>query len=186
MRTLAQRLESSTATLYRHFANRAELATHVADRVFGEVDLDLEALASMGWEKACRTVAHSMFDVLGRHHKVAALLVSHAPIGPHALRLRERCLAVLLDSGFPPHTAARAYAALARFVLGFAIQLTGTTDASEEQRLAAVFRDLSATDFPATHAVAESLPVPLEEEFAFGLDLLVDGLRQARHHGRSS
>lgn len=29
-------------------------------------------------------------------------------------------------------------------------------------------------------AVADSLPVPLEDEFAFGLDLILDGLAQVR------
>ena len=31
MRTLAQRLNPGTATLYRHFANRSELIAHVVD-----------------------------------------------------------------------------------------------------------------------------------------------------------
>src|SRR2546430_1768414 len=35
MRSLAQALDSGTATLYRHFANRAELIAQVVDRVFG-------------------------------------------------------------------------------------------------------------------------------------------------------
>lgn len=34
--------------------------------------------------------------------------------------------------------------------------------------------------FPATAAVADSLPVSLEEEFAFGLELLVQGLSRVR------
>ena len=37
MRSLAQRLGSGTATLYRHFANRAELVAMVVDRMLGEV-----------------------------------------------------------------------------------------------------------------------------------------------------
>src|SRR5689334_21438086 len=37
MRTLAQRLESGTATLYRHFGSRAQLVAHVVDAVLGEV-----------------------------------------------------------------------------------------------------------------------------------------------------
>ena len=44
MRSLAQRLESGTATLYRHFANRSELVAMVVDRMLGEVDLDARRL----------------------------------------------------------------------------------------------------------------------------------------------
>ncbi len=176
MRTLAQRLESGTATLYRHFGNRATLITQVIDRVFGEVDLAAESLAGLSWDQACRTVAQAMFEALGRHRRIAPLLIEQTPTGPNAMLLRERCLAVLLDGGFPPDLAARAYATLARYVLGFAIQLAGSGDDAEQAR--AHFRHVSPGEFPATLAVADSLPVPLEEEFAFGLELIVTGLRQ--------
>jgi hypothetical protein len=39
---------------------------------------------------------------------------------------RELCLSVLLDNGFSPAVAAHAYATLARYVLGFAIQRSGS------------------------------------------------------------
>lgn len=178
MRTLAQRLESGTATLYRHFGNRATLITHVVDRVFGEVDLAAESLARLSWDQACRTVAQAMFEALGRHRKIAPLLMEQTPTGPNAMLLRERCLAVLLDGGFPPDLAARAYATLARYVLGFAIQLAGSGDDAEQERASAHFRHVSPTEFPATLAVVDSLPVPLEDEFAFGLELIIGGLRQ--------
>ncbi|MGW3960508.1 TetR/AcrR family transcriptional regulator [Amycolatopsis sp. NPDC005003] len=182
MRTLAQRLESGTATLYRHFGNRAALITQVIDRVFGEVQLDPEALAELRWDRACRAVAQAMFDTLGRHPKLAPLLIEQTPTGPNAMMLRERCLAVLLDGGLPPNVAARAYATLSRYVLGFAIQLTGTGNNAEQARASAHFHGLPPADFPATHAVADSLPVPLEDEFTFGLELIVDGLRQLHAH----
>ncbi|WP_211294073.1 TetR/AcrR family transcriptional regulator [Lentzea kentuckyensis] len=178
MRTLAQRLESGTATLYRHFTNRAVLIGHVVDRVLGEVELDAPALAEMGWDRACQAVAQAMFDTLGRHRKVAPLLIEQTPIGPNAMMLRERCLAVLLDGGLSPSLAARAYATLARYVLGFAIQLAGSGNGAEQERVSAYFHDLSPADFPATLAVADSLPVPLEDEFSFGLELIIDGLRR--------
>lgn len=180
MRTLAQRLESGTATLYRHFGNRATLITHVIDRVFGEVELDSSSLAEVSWDQACQTVARAMFDTLGRHRKIAPLLIEQTPTGPNAMVLRERCLAVLLDGGLPPDLAARAYATLSRYVLGFAIQLAGSGDDAERERVSTHFHDLPSDEFPATRAVADSLPVPLEDEFAFGLELIVDSLRRLR------
>lgn len=178
MRSLAQRLESGTATLYRHFTNRAVLIGHVVDRVLGEVELDSGALAEMSWDQACRALAQAMFDTLGKHRKVAPLLIEETPIGPNAMMLRERCLAVLLDGGLSPSLAARAYATLARYVLGFAIQLGGSGNGAEQERVSAYFHEVSSAEFPATLAVADSLPVPLEDEFAFGLELIINGLRQ--------
>ena len=178
MRTLAQRLESGTATLYRHFTNRAVLIGHVVDRVLGEVELDSGALAGMSWDQACRALSQAMFDTLGKHRKVAPLLIEETPIGPNAMMLRERCLAVLLDGGLSPSLAARAYATLARYVLGFAIQLAGSGNGAEQKQVSEHFHNLSSAEYPATLAVADSLPVPLEDEFAFGLELIINGLRQ--------
>lgn len=178
MRTLAQRLGSGTATLYRHFDSRAALVAHVVDRMFGVVELDGEELVAMGWRQALRTVAHTMFDALGRHRNAARLMVEHIPLGPNAMALRERCVAVLLDSGFSPRAAAHAYATLARYVLGFAIQVNGHGGAGhlDDTQVTAVFQGMDPGRYPATAAVAGSLPVPLEDEFSFGLDLLLSGL----------
>lgn len=179
MRALAQALDSGTATLYRHFDNRGQVIAHVVDRVLGEVELNAEELSALDWQQACKSVARSMFDVLHRHRNVAPLLVGQAPVGPNALAQRERLIAILLDNGFPPQLAARSYATLARYVLGFAIQLTGDSR-PEDARLAGVFHRLDPELFPATVSVADHLPVPLADEFAFGLDLIVNGL--AREH----
>lgn len=182
MRTLAQRLESGTATLYRHFANRSEVIAHVVDRVFGEVEFDAEELGAMGWQRACESFAHATFEVLHRHRNVAPLLVEQAPTGHNAMAQRERLLAVLLDNGFTPPLAARSYATVARYVLGFALQLSG--DESDDGQLSARFHKLDPQTFPATRAVADYLPVPLDEEFALGLKLIVDGLAKMRRRPR--
>jgi AcrR family transcriptional regulator len=182
MRTLAQRLESGTATLYRHFANRSEMIAHVVDRVFGEVEFSAEELATMGWQRACESFARAMFEMLRCHRNVAPLLVEQAPIGHNAMAQRERLLAVLIDNGFTPPLAARSYATLARYVLGFALQLSGHE--SDHQQLSAVFHKLDPQMFPATHTVANYLPVPLDEEFALGLELIIDGLAKMRRRPR--
>ncbi|MGW2383335.1 TetR/AcrR family transcriptional regulator [Streptomyces sp. NPDC001658] len=182
MRTLAQRLGSGTATLYRHFDNRADLIAHVVDRMFGVVELKGDELLAMGWERALRTVAHAMFDALARHRNAARLMVEQIPLGPNAMALRERCVAVLLGSGFPPRVAAYAYATLARYVLGFAVQATGHGGAGrpDDTRAEAAFRSVDPDLFPATVAVAGVMPVPIEDEFSFGLDLLLSGLARLR------
>lgn len=180
MRSLAQRLESGTATLYRHFSNRSELVSMVIDHILGKVDLDADAVAALPWQQACTLFAQHMFDALRRHGNVASLLIEYTPMGPNALANRERCLSVFLDNGFSPAVAAHAYATLARYVLGFAIQLSGTAAVAGRQdaELSAAFHELDPSRYPATVAVADDLPVPLAEEFAFGLRLIVAGLER--------
>ena len=175
MRSLAQRLGSGTATLYRHFAGRSELVALMVDRMIGETDLP--AVASMPWQQACISLAQNMFDALSRHGNVASLLIGHVPMGPHALAQRELVLAVLLDNGFAPAVAAHAYATLSRYVLGFAIQASGSAVAgAQDAELSAKFQALDPARYPATVAAADALPVPLQEEFEFGLRLVVAGM----------
>jgi TetR/AcrR family transcriptional regulator, tetracycline repressor protein len=180
MRSLAQRLGSGTATLYRHFANRAELIAHVVEYLLADTEVDGAKLAAMSWQQACLTEAHAMFEALRRHKNIAPLLVEHVPIGPNAMARRERLIAVLLDNGFPAQLAARAHATLARYVLGFGIQLSdhGVAGELDDARLSEVFHGLDPSRFPATVAVADALPVPLDVEFAFGLELILEGLTQ--------
>ena len=182
MRSLAQRLESGTATLYRHFSNRSELVSLVIDQILGEIDLDARALAALPWQQACISFAQHMFDALHRHGNVAPLLIEYTPMGPNALANRERCLAVLLHNGFAPAIAAHAYATLARYVLGFAIQLSAATadGAQQDAELSAAFHRLDPSRYPVTVTVADELPVPLADEFAFGLRLIVAGLERLR------
>ncbi|BCO37157.1 TetR/AcrR family transcriptional regulator [Mycobacterium heckeshornense] len=182
MRTLAQRLESGTATLYRHFANRSEVIAQVLDRVFGEVEFSADELAAQGWRQACASFARAMFEAFRRHPNVMPLLSEQPPIGPNAIAQRERLLAVLLDNGFTPQLAARAYATVARYVLGFALQLAGHE--FDDAKLAGHFHTLDPRAFPATLTVADHLPVPLDEEFALGLELIVDGLARMRRRAR--
>jgi AcrR family transcriptional regulator len=180
MRSLAQRLESGTATLYRHFSSRSELVSMVIDQILGEVDPDAQTVATVPWQQACTLFAQHMFDALSRHGNVASLLIEYTPMGPNALAHRERCLTVLLANGFAPAAAAHAYATLARYVLGFAIQQSAASAVSEQRdaELSAAFHHLDASRYPATVAVADDLPVALTEEFAFGLRLIVSGLER--------
>lgn len=176
MRSLAQRLGSGTATLYRHFANRAELVAMVVDHILGEAEADPHVVVGLSWQEACKALAQNMFDSLSRHGNVAALLINYTPMGPNAMARRELCLSILLANGFAPAVAAHAYATLARYVLGFAIQHSGAAGTQQDAALASAFHRLDPSRYPATVAVADDLPVPLEAEFAFGLQLIVAGL----------
>jgi TetR/AcrR family tetracycline transcriptional repressor len=181
MRTLAQRLDSGTATLYRHFTSRAQLIAHVIDAVLGEADIDAAAARAMPWRQALEMGARTMFDVFREHPHVAPLLVERIPMGPNAMAGRELMIAVLLDAGFTPPLAAQAYATVARYVLGFAIQLgeSPTGDAEDPD----TWRAQDPRSYPATVAVADHLPLPLNREFTFGLEMILNGLAQVLDHG---
>ena len=182
MRRLAGALGTGTATLYRHFDSRIDLVAQVVDRLFGEVGDNLDEMAATHWLEAYRGLAHHMFGVLGRHRGAALLLLETTPSGPNAALLRERCLATLLANGFSARLAALAYATFARFVLGFAIQVAA--DRPSAPASIAVPGKLDLSRLPATAAVGDALPVPLEAEFDFALSLMLDGLDRRQRESR--
>lgn len=183
MRQLAEHLESGTATLYRHFASKDEILAHVVDRVLGEVDIDIPRPSSLSWQQVCALGAEALYRVLHAHPNVVPLIGAQIPVGPNALANREKALAGLLAHGFAPGFAARAYSALMHYVLGFASQLHATAGLSrtESGQLRDYYRTLDQAAYPATVAVAELLPaISDDDEFRFGLQLIIDGLARYR------
>jgi AcrR family transcriptional regulator len=185
MRLLADRLGSGTATLYRHLAGRDELMVYVVDRLLGEVDIDVHAdtLGDTTWQLATARGASALYEVLRNHPNALPLLVSRVPVGPSALAIREHSVAALLARGFPLELAARAYTAVAHYVVGFALQqhAPGAPQPGDAARLRDFFRALDAETYPATVAAADELTSVLaDDEFRFGLQLLLDGIERAR------
>jgi TetR/AcrR family tetracycline transcriptional repressor len=56
------------------------------------------------------------------------------------------------------------------------MQLDDRPTRTKDRRLSARLSELDPSRFPASIAVAGSVPIPLDEEFAFGLELIVSGL----------
>jgi AcrR family transcriptional regulator len=176
LRALADRLSSSTATLYRHVSGRSELINLVIDRMIGEAGLHERDYADLPWDEACHRIATTVFETLSRHGNAARLLVDVVPTGPHGMAVRELLLGTLLRAGFPPDVAARTMAMLAHYVLGFAMQLPQAGAGPARPDGTDGLRGAAPDDFPHIASVAHLLPRPLPEEFAFGLDLLLTAL----------
>ena len=182
LRHLAERLGSGTATIYRHFASKDEILACVVDRVLGEVELDAPQMVKMDWRQALMHGAEALYKVLQSHPGVVPLLTSQIPIGPNALAHREKALAFLLASGFSAQFAARGYSAIMHYVFGFASQLTTPfLSPTRGADLRNFYERLDRSAFPATVSVADHLPmISDDEEFHFGLGLIVEGLARDR------
>ena len=179
MRLLADRLNSGTATLYRHFAGKEEIMVHVLDLVLGEVEVAEAGLAGQSWQEAATLASAQFYLVLRRHPNVLPLLVSRIAVGPNGLANRERVLRLLLAHGFGPDLAARAFLAIGHYVVGFAIQQhsPGVADTEAED----LSGSLDAETFAAVTTTAPFLHGrSLDEEFHFGLGLLLIGLDHVR------
>ncbi|MFI7505067.1 TetR/AcrR family transcriptional regulator [Streptomyces sp. NPDC049687] len=183
LRMLADALSSGTATLYRHFGSKDELLALVADRILGEVRVSSEELDGLSWREAVTVSAGAFYGTLCRHPHAISLLAAQVPVGPNGLRARERLIRLFLSHGFSVALAARAFTAIGHYVIGFAIQQHGPGAPTPEDHLGLrdYYNSLDADAYPATIAASEELTsVPPDEEFQFGLDLLLDGLERIR------
>ncbi|MFD8639465.1 TetR/AcrR family transcriptional regulator [Streptomyces zaomyceticus] len=177
LRMLAEALDSGTATLYRHFDGKDEILAYVVDRVLGEVDLDaLDDTAD--WRETLTVTARRFHTTLSRHPHTLPLLMAYVPVGPHGLDRRERVLGALLAHGLPAGLAARAFTAVTHYVIGFTAQQRGpATTPDHAAELAAFYGGLDPDAYPSLLRAAGSLTsVAVDEEFEFGLALLVQGL----------
>jgi AcrR family transcriptional regulator len=186
MRTLAARLGVVPGALYRHVRNKDQLQDLVLDGVLAEVDCRVDP--SVPWAERVKLLAHRLRAVLEDHPGVAGLLKTRDPLGPHSLAVAEAFLGPLQAAGFPQREAGLAFFLLIDYTVGFAVSSTRTSvneqrvrDAAIRAQLHEFFRSLPPERFPALVALGEHVWLDnRDERFAAGLDVLVDGLEQAR------
>jgi AcrR family transcriptional regulator len=97
MRRLAQELDTGPASLYVYVANTAELHAAVLDSLLGEVDLT--GRDGDGWRQQLRAAMASYTQVLFEHPQLARAALVARPSGENYLRLVERILDLLSQSG---------------------------------------------------------------------------------------
>ena len=190
MRTLAARLGVVPGALYRHVRNKEQLHDLVLDGVLAEVDCTLPA--SLPWTQRIKLLAHRLREVLEGHPGVAGLLQLRDPLGPHSLAVAEAFLAPLQTAGFGDHQAGLAFFLIVDYTTGFAVSSPPIStnqqrvrDQATRNQLHQFFRSLPADRFPALVALGPHVWVDnRDERFTAGLDVLVDGLKRARHAPR--
>jgi hypothetical protein len=147
--------------------------------VFGEIDLPPEQTP---WRHAIRQRANSARDVLRRHQWAIGLMESRSTPGPATLRHHDAVLGCLRAAGFSIELTAHAYSLLDSYVYGFALQEASlpfdTADGVRE-----IADQFTVSDYPhLAELAAEHVLQPdydYGDEFAIGLDLILDGLERA-------
>jgi TetR/AcrR family transcriptional regulator, tetracycline repressor protein len=103
LRKLAQELGVTPTALYWHFQSKDELLSGLADRVWTEVDTDVEDTAP--WPTQLRGLLESLLRVLRAHPAAADLLLHSKKQGQSCLRVAEVTLEILRRAGFDPRYA---------------------------------------------------------------------------------
>ena len=186
MRGLAQELGVVPMALYKHVANKEDLLDGMVDIVFSEIELPS---GDLDWRSAMRCRAISTREALKRHSWAIGMMESRHP-GPANLRNHNAVMGCLRRAGFSFNLAIHAYSVQDAYIYGFALQERDTAfetpDSAGEaaQKRAQTIGALE--NYPYLLEIATKLPDSGYDnavEFAWGLDLILDGLDRLRHTG---
>lgn len=181
MRAVAQRLGVEAMSLYHYVRSKDEILDALVDLIFAEIELPTPG---GNWRAAMRHRAASARAVLGRHTWAVSLMDSRADPGPATLRHHDAVIGCLRAAGFDIAGAATAFSLIDSYVYGFVIQeasLPFTTAGELEAVAAGMLPHLPAEAFPHLTEMFEHALRPdynYADEFAVGLDLILDGLEQ--------
>jgi len=185
MRRLGEALGVEAMSLYNHVANKDELLDGMVDLVFGEIDLPA---GGTDWKTAMGERARSARQALGRHPWAIALMSTRTSPGPATLRHHDAVIGALRQAGFSLPMAAHAFSLLDSYIYGFALQEATLPLGETAEETAEVAKMMLAqlptdayphlTEFSVGHVLQPGYN--FGDEFAFGLDLILDGLERAR------
>lgn len=192
MRRLAGRCGVEAMSLYNHVANKDALLDAMVDRVVKDIYIpDPDS----PWVEAMRRRASSAHAVLMRHPWASMLMLSRPNMGPHMVRWVDATIGCLRQAGFSWVLADHAWNTLDSYIHGFTQQrLNFPFEESAHQAAAQAYLPMIPEDtFPNLHGMATEIAEGRHDgiqNFAFGLDLLLEGLERllAAHHapaGRS-
>jgi AcrR family transcriptional regulator len=182
MRKLGRSLGYEAMSLYNHVANKDDLLDGMLDIVLTEMEAPRAEEGLAGIRKA----AISAHEALRRHPWAAGALMTPSRVRPLRLAFMDGLLAALRGAGFSPETTYHAYHVIDAHIIGFSLwqsthDFALPEEITEDMR-GFLDRMLPEETYPDLHAhgMQHLEPGPLENTSAFdyGLDLLLDSLKQ--------
>ena len=187
MRKLAEALGIEAMSLYHHVANKEELLDGMIDSVFSEIELPPR---DVDWKAGMHRRSNSVRAVLLRHPWAIGVMESRVSPGPWILRHHDAVLGCLRNGGFSVPMSAHAFALIDSYVYGFVLQevnLPFTDGDTIGELVEEIMPQMSIEGYP--HLIELTVEHILKpgyrfgDEFAFGLNLILDGLGRAARSG---
>ena len=185
MRRVAQQLAVDPMSLYNHVGDKDDLLDAMADAVVATIDPPPTAGT---WPSALRSQIMAARTTMLRHRWAATVLGRRRDPGPATLGYMERIMAILRDGGVSLELTHHALHVLGSRVLGFSQDLFEDKSAERPDPAAA---EAMAAQFAVSHPHVAEMALAVshdgglggcddDEEFAFALDLIIDGLERRR------
>lgn len=189
MRSVAKTLNVEAMSLYYHVANKEALLDSLSEWVFEQIALPDIA---ENWRTAMIARAKSARAVLSKHSWALGMLESRSTPGKKLLAHHDRILGCLLGGGMSPVLAAHAFSAIDSYIYGFVLteaSISSTPENSVEEGFSAEVAK-QAEKYPNMALIAmaamNNYSFTFEDEFEYGLTLILDGFEERLRSQRSS
>ncbi|WP_248579542.1 TetR/AcrR family transcriptional regulator [Nocardioides sp. InS609-2] len=182
MRRVGQAVGVEAMSLYHHVANKDDLLDAIVDRIFADFGT---ASPEVDWRTSMHDRAHAARRVLRAHPWAVGLVDSRPNAGPATLAHHDSVIGALRAGGFSIADTGHAFALLDSFIYGFSSQsanLPFDDHRSAEAVAEGLIHPLPTDVFP--HLVEFATQHVLkpgwdfEDEFEFGLELILGGLER--------
>jgi AcrR family transcriptional regulator len=186
MRRVAREVGVEAMSLYNHVEDKDDLLQAVCDRIMVGFEFPEE---TDDWVETCKAAARSWRKVLRAHPDVMRLFAeTHgpSPSSLESLKPTEFALRMLRNGGLSDRDTVQAFHVFGGFIQGFVMMEHGSIEKAHGDR--------GAFDIPENELPADAFPVlravhsyfadcSADEQFEFGLDLLLRGLRDRAAEG---
>jgi len=179
MRRVAREVGVEAMTLYHHVEDKEDLLDGICERIMAGFEFPDPV---DDWTENCRRGARAWRRILQAHPAVMRLFAEQrGPIRSiDSMRPMEFALRILRDSGLSDRDTAQAFHAFGGYIQGFVMMELGSIAGGSDETHLKAHAELAASlpdEFAVLQAVspyfAECDP---DEQFEFGLDLLIRGL----------
>ena len=184
MRKLGQELGVEAMALYRHVRDKDDLLDGVVETLVRQIE---RPEPGETWKATLREQLLAARQVMLRHPWARRVLEDRGTTGPAILDYIESILATLTEAGFSIELAHHSLHVLGSRIFGFAQDLLEDSGPEPSTEVDPITSGAMAARYPHVTALAQSVshdgvlgPCDDDVEFAFGLDLILDGLEQRR------
>ncbi len=173
MRRVGRELGVEAMSLYNHVHDKEEILDGVCEAVMAEYEFPDD---SQEWSETARLAARAWRKLLRAHPNVIALFAERTKpmVSADSLRPMEFALSVLRRAGLSDRDALQAFHAFGGYIQGFVMMELGPMWNDKETARPAPPAEL----FPSIAATRRYIAgCDADEQFEFGLDLMLEGLR---------
>jgi AcrR family transcriptional regulator len=181
MRRIGRELGVEAMSLYNHVRDKDDILEAVTELVMSEFELPP---ATGDWREDGKNAAREWRRLLRTHPNVMGLMAGRRkPLAsPESLRPMDTALGILRGAGLDVRDAAQAFNAFGSYIMGFVIMEQGMMlghegPDPEHLRMHEELARLHGAEFP---FLVEAFPAihecSTDEQFEFGLELMMEGL----------